>query len=957
MKAHEIRKRAIALLLVFAFAMAPVNAESRRTMQAAMAGDVVKQCGEVNSATEGAIEYPLEATYGSCTWRPGTFRFIDITAHLGNRVYFTDTDGAAFHIFDYNKKKQLDFVKRIDLREIEGVGTFSSSLIYGGKIYFYDKYADSGNGEFYELVNDSSFENQTTYIRNEIKNNWENFLGNITDYLPMEVCQKLTGSPTNASTHATILKHSNGCYYVFINRVGTTGEKQSDLKVYDKDFKLKFTKKYEKTGITTVYDVAEGQGGNIYIADSCGSLATKLSPAGKVLVQKEEKYTSGHGGLTAMEDGNVIYSGSNVEYQVNILDKNLKRVNYCGEWSYQQKGDFLNAGYVTGDSAGNAYILDGEWQNTPFNRSNARVSVFKGKDVKLYNYPELCDFMDATSAKYDGNVYYLNHADWRSDTAGGYFAYIDQKKNQYVRFTVKGYEDQEFRPIRMAVADDGSIYSYNSDSKLYRLTRNKNNELAVKKTISGKYKPIKMDCDSDGKLYLLYLKADSPGFSSGQLCLAVYNKELKLVDSITLGRKGDYSRSYYSRTNYSQENGLICNGMSDYPDYTLFGIDLNDKLYYMNETFQIIRMDLKTMAKETIHLEGLQDTPLTWMDLYGNIYTYLAYDGEVQYDQAVYKYRNPDSKAKVSTGNNTAVVDSVKNEAVLKTRSKEEIKKAWAKYYKPYDSEKYQTQPSTMAPYSAGSLKEKFIAEGVAATNLVRYIAGLPDDIVADKELNKEAQYGAVLLDKAGIIDHNPEKPEDMEEDFYQLAVEATRTSNLYLGVDNYTQAVFGYMTEVANVNKSSVGHRRWILNPNLAKVGFGWAGDASVMKVFDESRKKKIDYDFIAYPSKGYYPTELFDNGAVWSVQPNPEKYDSSKQSGITVTIVDMSTKKKVDTDLLSVDNNWQGIPYCISFIPKGKLSVKDGSEYEVSIAGLIDKSSGKETKITYQTKFFDVE
>ena len=154
------------------------------------------------------------------------------------------------------------------------------------------------------------------------------------------------------------------------------------------------------------------------------------------------------------------------------------------------------------------------------------------------------------------------------------------------------------------------------------------------------------------------------------------------------------------------------------------------------------------------------------------------------------------------------------------------------------------TEPSVVAPYATGSLTEEFMQTGLTYLNYVRFVAGLPE-ITLDDAMNLDAQHGAVVLAAIDELTHYPSQPADMDDAFFQKGYAATSSSNIsyrwgYNPLGNLKNSILGCMNDNSSIgNLTTVGHRRWLLNPTLGKVGFGYAESNSgasyiVTKVFD---------------------------------------------------------------------------------------------------------------------------
>ncbi|MBR4077143.1 MAG: S-layer homology domain-containing protein, partial [Oscillospiraceae bacterium] len=283
--------------------------------------------------------------------------------------------------------------------------------------------------------------------------------------------------------------------------------------------------------------------------------------------------------------------------------------------------------------------------------------------------------------------------------------------------------------------------------------------------------------------------------------------------------------------------------------------------------------------------------------------------------------------------------------------------------------------PSTTAPYSKGELSEQLLDSGLTHLNFMRFAAGLPSVQLSD-ELNESAQYGAVVLAANDVLSHYPTQPADMDELFFNRGADATSKSNISMrfGFSNYNplqSSTQGCMDDSSSAsNLACLGHRRWLLNPTLLNVGFGYAqaesgADYIATRVFDRSGSA-IDYDFIAWPASGNFPNNVFSNNTPWSVSLNQSDYKKPVLENLTITLTRVSDNKVwtfngsgettgADGKYITVDTNGYGIGNCIIFRPTiSDIGTYNGS-YTVRIEGLQTKS-GNAAELNYQVDFFTI-
>lgn len=301
-----------------------------------------------------------------------------------------------------------------------------------------------------------------------------------------------------------------------------------------------------------------------------------------------------------------------------------------------------------------------------------------------------------------------------------------------------------------------------------------------------------------------------------------------------------------------------------------------------------------------------------------------------------------------------------------------EIRRKWSEYRPKYSGATFITIPQIKKPYNSGLLSRDFLLDGLNATKFVRFLAGLSENITLSEELNDVAQHGAVLVAKTGFLTHTPARPSDMEIEFYNRGYAGTSSSNIHhLSGDrtSLSSAVMSFCDDSDESNIDRVGHRRWVLNPKLGKLGFGYAEivkngttEAFVtMQVFDHSSEDNNTCRYVAFPSAGYFPNNFFDSLQAWSISLNPEFYSLGKCNP-TVKLVRVSDSKEWsfssrDKDkkgkYFNIDKAGFGFPYCIVFRPDGLLDILKSPEYRVTVSGLVDKS-GVNTVLEYEVDFF---
>lgn len=238
--------------------------------------------------------------------------------------------------------------------------------------------------------------------------------------------------------------------------------------------------------------------------------------------------------------------------------------------------------------------------------------------------------------------------------------------------------------------------------------------------------------------------------------------------------------------------------------------------------------------------------------------------------------------------------------------------------------------------YSYGLLTEDSLNNAIAMVNQIRFIAGLNADIVNCPEQEERLAAAAMVNRLNGYLSHYPERPEVLADsrydELYKQACAGAGSSNLHSGYPNLPWTVLSYMDDSDYSNIDRVGHRRWILNPEMGRTTFGYYQSCSGMYAFDSTgtgeqtmvvwpaQQTPLDYyggDYCAWSASfGYYLDEEY----------------------ITVKVVQRGTDEEWHFSAQSADgyfnveNSWYGQPGCVIFRPAG-LSLEAGDSYRVTI------------------------
>lgn len=201
--------------------------------------------------------------------------------------------------------------------------------------------------------------------------------------------------------------------------------------------------------------------------------------------------------------------------------------------------------------------------------------------------------------------------------------------------------------------------------------------------------------------------------------------------------------------------------------------------------------------------------------------------------------------------------------------------------------------------------------------NFFRQIVGLNEiPQSTNTELLNQTNQACLIMDKNSIFDH------DLNNKSLKCWNEAGKTgaenSNIYVtsGSACSTDSIPSYIDDSST---SSLGHRRWILNPPLSEVVSGVGEKHSALLIKGMPQKSSVISKFLAYPPPGPVPSDIIYSN--WSFSRNYTEVNSDQHNKMPKdTIVRIKCNKSVisvSTTLL--DSNPSMYPGIIKFdVPK---------------------------------------
>lgn len=250
--------------------------------------------------------------------------------------------------------------------------------------------------------------------------------------------------------------------------------------------------------------------------------------------------------------------------------------------------------------------------------------------------------------------------------------------------------------------------------------------------------------------------------------------------------------------------------------------------------------------------------------------------------------------------------------------------------------------------------------EYISRLRQYRFLCGVPyENLAWDAKYAELAEHASLVCAKLNQMTHTPSKPPGMSDAEYELGRRGAGESNLFTGLTQPGPCVDGWMDDSDPKNIDRVGHRRWCLNPAMLKTAFGTVGNYAAMYAFDKSNNAVPDWDFVAYPARGYMPISFFGPKHAWSVSPNLKHFQSPVESQLKVSIRAADAKlaptgPELKLDYFHVDTGGFGSGPAIIFRP-ANFTLQEGA-FVVEIAGL-KPTSGEAGPLRYVVHFVNLQ
>jgi uncharacterized protein YkwD len=189
--------------------------------------------------------------------------------------------------------------------------------------------------------------------------------------------------------------------------------------------------------------------------------------------------------------------------------------------------------------------------------------------------------------------------------------------------------------------------------------------------------------------------------------------------------------------------------------------------------------------------------------------------------------------------------------SVIDTSSEAAVRAAFAREFGPSTPELGWTGSTKSC--DPGTTSKQHQEATLSRVNWYRAMAGVDPRVTLNEEFSLFAQAAALTMSASGRLSHEPDASFDC---MTRWSYEGASRSNLHFGVRG-PEAIDGYI-EDEGADNEEVGHRRWILLPELTEVGTGDTNRTNALLVVGgrENHKSKIrERGLVMWPPRGFVP------------------------------------------------------------------------------------------------------
>jgi len=240
---------------------------------------------------------------------------------------------------------------------------------------------------------------------------------------------------------------------------------------------------------------------------------------------------------------------------------------------------------------------------------------------------------------------------------------------------------------------------------------------------------------------------------------------------------------------------------------------------------------------------------------------------------------------------------------------------------------------------NVGTITQQSRNATLNALNYARNLAGL-NNAYLDSRLNYNASQAALMMGANKTVSHSPGSNWKC---YTAAGYDGASHGNLIhtYGTINSGNQLDLYLSEPGG-NNEAVGHRRWILNPNMGPIGLGSTTHGNSMYVTGPQNYSNANPSFVSWPTAGYFPIKILQSVGRWSFSSGD---DSTVFNNANVSIV--GPNGPVNLQVLPVHDGYAK-PTLVWQMP----GILPAGDYNITVSGI---NGGSYSTVIYTVKLFN--
>lgn len=309
----------------------------------------------------------------------------------------------------------------------------------------------------------------------------------------------------------------------------------------------------------------------------------------------------------------------------------------------------------------------------------------------------------------------------------------------------------------------------------------------------------------------------------------------------------------------------------------------------------------------------------------------------------------------------------------LENRDIEKVKELYQEYVHDFEGDAWTGTMEKLDQCVIGKSSDDDRAQAVKNVNIVRELAGVEPLELNDGKYLDGCQRTALVLHKLGYITHYPnvDSGDICIEGQKSVVAEYAEKSNLAQNCASATKSIDLFMEDLGEENAQALGHRRWILNPNVKEVGFGVAPQRSytrgqtasgltindarpsivVMRITTPNDQPYDKVKFISWPSAGPFPSEQVP--PIWHVSCSLFRDTSIRKSDVKIRVT-REDGQNIPVTGHFFNRQYMGTPDALLMQMDDNVKELCSAGHTVTVEIWVES---KKQKLQYSFKLFDLQ